>query len=182
MKHFSYIIIVFFCCISNSDAQKSNQRIKYYKTWVRYIDGSLKSKGILYELQDSAIIISNSLVVKNYPDGNYELTKINIQEIDKIRTRRTRNIGRGILVGAVSGIVIGGIIGLIDGDDPPDTWFAMTAGEKAAGGGVILGVFGGVAGGLVGTIRVNFKINGNIHTYRSKKKKLQKYSLKYEKF
>ena len=67
----------------------------------------------------------------------------------------------------------------MDGDDPPDMWFSMSAGEKALGASVFLGGVGAVTGGLIGTIRVNFKINGNIKTYRSRKKKMQKYSLKY---
>lgn len=117
--------------------------------------------------------------MKNYPDGNYEVTKIYIQDIDKIKTCRTKNIGRGVLIGAVSGIAIGGIIGLVSGDDPPNTFMGMTAGEKALGAGVLLRGVCAVTGGLIGTIRINFKINGNIQAYRSQKKKMQKYSLKY---
>ena len=176
--HFSLAIIVISFFINHSYAQENIGRQKFYNTWISFTIDSLKLKGILYELQDSSIVISNSLVVKNYPDGDYELTRIYIREIDKIKTRRTKNTGRGILIGAVSGIAIGGIIGLVDGDDPPG-WFAMTAGEKATFLGVFLGGCGAITGGAIGTIRINFTINGNVQSYRSQKRKMQKYSLKY---
>ncbi len=170
-------IIVISCFINHSYSQENSERQKFYNTWIRFTNDSLKLKGILYELQDSSIVISNSLVVKNYPDGDYELTRIYIQEIAKIKTRREKNTGRGILIGAVSGFAIGGIIGFMEGDDPPG-WFAWTAGEKATIYGTLLGGCGAITGGAIGTIRIKFTINGNVQSYKNQKKKMQKYSLK----
>jgi len=175
------LLVLFFAAFVmtvKSYGQENNKKQKFYNTWISFTNDSLKLKGILYELQDSSIIISNSLLIKNYPDGDFELTKIYIHEIEILKTRRTKNIGRGILIGAVSGIVIGGMIGLIDGDDPP-SMFSWSAGDKATFFGVFLGGIGAVTGGTIGVVRVNFKINGNIQSYKSQKKKMQKYSLKY---
>ena len=58
--------------------------------------------------------------------------------------------GRGARIGALVGLVAGMALGFASGDDDPNGWFAMTAGEKALAGGVLLGGTGGLLGLIVG--------------------------------
>ena len=58
---------------------------------------------------------------------------------------RARAAGRGVLIGAGVGIVVG----LAAGDDEAG-WYRMTAGEKAVGAGVLLGAGFGLLGLLLG--------------------------------
>ena len=179
VKKFVFIIFILINCIQFSYSQDTIRKTKFYHTWINTKKDSIKFQGILYELQDSSILVANSLIVKNYPLGDYKVTKIYISEIDKIKARRTKSVGRGILIGSITGIAVGGIIGLASGDDPTDTWFAMTAGEKALVSGIFVGGIGAVTGLIIGSIRVKFTINGNIQDYNRQKKKMRKYSVRY---
>ena len=179
MKKIVFFIFILIGCIQFIYSQDTKKKIKFYHTWINTKKSSIKFEGILYELQDSSILVANSLIVKNYPFGDYKVTRIYISEIDRIKARRKKSVGRGILIGSISGLAIGGIIGFAAGDDPQDTWFAMTAGQKAITSGIFVGGIGAVTGLIIGSIRVKFTINGNIQDYNRQKKKMQKYSVKY---
>ena len=56
--------------------------------------------------------------------------------------------GRGAWIGALIGLGTGALAGLISGNDDPNTFLAMTAGEKA----LILGTLGGAGGAIIGGI------------------------------
>jgi len=62
-------------------------------------------------------------------------------------------VWRSTLVGFGIGAATGALLGFVSGDDPKEDWFALSAGEKAAGGailgagvGMLVGFFIGVAG------------------------------------
>jgi len=57
----------------------------------------------------------------------------------------------GLVYGFMGGALMGGVLGLASGDDPPG-WFSMTAGEKAGAGVVVFGVLGGVGGLVIGAL------------------------------
>ena len=76
-----------------------------------------------------------------------------------MKARRKGRIGRGVFIGALTGFAIGGLIGLIDGADPPDTFLAYTAEDKAIVLGLPLAVVGAGLGGLLGSIKVTIPLN-----------------------
>lgn len=76
-------------------------------------------------------------------------------EIKRISVSAGReSAGRSMLrkggIGALAGFLGGVILGFADGDDDPRGWFAMSAGEKAAVGGIVLGGVGFLGGSVVG--------------------------------
>jgi hypothetical protein len=62
------------------------------------------------------------------------------------RVGALRGAGLGLAVGAGTGI----LIGLVAGDDEPNSWFYFTAEEKATAYGVVLGASAGLLGGIIG--------------------------------
>lgn len=71
--------------------------------------------------------------------------------------RILRGAAEGLGIGAGIGALGGIVLGLADGDDPPcqdGSWclFHMTAGEKAAAGGIVFGALGGLVGLAAGAI------------------------------
>ena len=63
---------------------------------------------------------------------------------------------RGARIGALAGFIAGVAIGMAAGDDDPDQWFAMTAGEKALYAGTGLGLLGtGIGAGIGAASRVD---------------------------
>ena len=161
-------------------AQDTSVIQKPYRTWFSLNNQPTKAKGVLFEIQDSTISVAKIDMIKHYPVEEIEAANYNVSNIEIIKVRKNNNIGKGILIGTITGIAAGSIIGLISGDDPPDTFLALTAGEKA----LILGTplaFGGAAiGGFVGAIKISIPINGSPDLFNQNKKDLINYSLMKE--
>ena len=155
------------------------KRFKIYKTWVSLNNDPKILKGVLYEIKDSSILVSNSIIKEDYKTGKFELLKIDYQNIDIVKTRVNNSLGLGILKGAVAGFAIGALIGILSGDDNPDEiYFPSTAERKAVVGGIILSLIGGNIGAMVGNIRVKIPINGNIGNFNRNRIRLKKYTIR----
>ena len=183
MKFINVIALIVLCCLNSLNAQDTIQKIKIYRTWVSLNSEPFKIKGVLYEIKDSSILVSSSVVIQDYSTDKFEIVKLHINNIETIKTRRNNNIGRGVLIGAITGFAVGSLIGLISGDDPPcpsGSWicFRYSAGEKALMAGVPLAVGGAGIGALIGSIKVKIPINGSINSYNRNKNKLGEYPIK----
>lgn len=144
MKSFTVIIIVlcFFYSLSAQEdsnkllLSKDRKSFRIYKTWISLNNESKTLIGVLYEIIDSSILVSNSILREDYFTGRFELSKINLNNINFVKTRVKNSVGKGALIGTIAGFVLGGIIGLISGDDDPEKgWFPLTARGKALLGG-----------------------------------------------
>ena len=103
----------------------------------------------------SAITVQTSTGIGYQAEGGGMIDPSAIVRVTDERT--LRGAGEGILIGAGAGAAAGAVLGLADGDDPPcgdSEWcfFHLTAGEKALGGGVLLGGLGAIVGLAVGTV------------------------------
>jgi len=165
MRFFITNVLLVLCCLNALNAQDTIQRNKIYKTWVSLNSEPLKVKGFLFDIKDSSIIVSNSFVIKDFSTEKYRITELYYNNIETIKTRRNNNIGRKILIGTLTGFAVGGLIGLVSGDDPPDTFWPWTAGEKAIIYGSSLAVCGAGIGGGIGIIKVKIPINGSINNF-----------------
>jgi len=181
MKFLNVIALIVLCCLNSLNAQDTVQKITIYRTWVSLKSEPFKTKGVLYEIKDSSILVSNSVMIKDYSTDRFKVANLYITEIETIKTRINNNIGKGVLIGAITGFAVGGLIGLISGDDPPCTgWFCWRyeAEEKALMAGAGLAVVGVGMGALIGSIKVEIPINGSIDSYNRNKNKLREYSIK----
>ena len=87
------------------------------------------------------------------------------------------------LIGALFGVIVGGTIGMMAGDDPPcgtNDWFCspVKAEEKAVIGGISMGLLGAGAGLIIGSIKINIPINRNMGTFKKNRRTLKKYSVR----
>ena len=69
-------------------------------------------------------------------------------------TGRARRTGNGMATGAALGLIVGGVAGLVQGDDNAG-FFQMSAGQKAMVGAVTGAGLGLVIGGIVGATKVS---------------------------
>ena len=153
-----------------------NSNKKMYKTWLTLNSEPFKSKGILYQSKESSILIV-PLVKNRQQISDKTLIEFQIRNVETIKLRRKNKIGRDILVGAVTGLVTGGLMGFASGDDPPG-WFSFSAEQKAAMLGVPLSVFGAGIGAIIGSVKIKIPINGSPEKYRKNKNNLRNYSVK----
>ncbi len=148
------------------------QKRKPHKVWIKQMDNSTVIKGFLYSADDDSVKISKTIAGID----STSVIRVDAERINLIKLRRKGRIGRGIGIGAASGALLGGILGLADGDDEPG-WFSATKEEKAVGGGVLLFIPGAAVGAGVGAIKKKIVIEGNMENYRKKIVELRTYSL-----
>jgi hypothetical protein len=135
---------------------------RVYKTTI-FDDKNQSSFGYLSEIKDSIVMLSPAPITFNsiFADNN-NIRSFNYKDISKVSIRRTGSTGRGILIGALTGLATGIIGGFVEGDDPPEYFFAMTAGEKAIAYGAMGSIAGAGIGAIIGAIvKKKFTIGGN---------------------
>ncbi len=102
------IIILIICWdpfLQPAAAQKKNKR-NIYHAWVILEGSNIVERGYLYELKDSSLVISHKIATE--PDYYPSYREIKIHEIKTLKLRKRGNVGRGILIGSLTGLV-GGI-------------------------------------------------------------------------
>jgi hypothetical protein len=184
MKFLNVIIIIALCYLNSVNAQDTIHQKTIYRTWVTLKSKPFKTKGALYETKDSSILVSNSLAKKDYSNHKFETLKLHIKDIETIKIRKKDNIDRGILLGALTGLIVGSMLAVVNADPPcPQSslfCFRFTAKELAVLYGVPLSLGGAAIGGILGSVKLNFPINGSMEKYNKNKEKLNKYSLRKE--
>lgn len=183
MKKSTVMLLLFTAILWQVQAQDSifvyTPPVKDYITTITSVDpGKLSQPVTIIEVRDSSLLLSPLVSGKDFFPGTLPLSEVFAFEIESIKIHRPNRFIRGALNGALVGFVVGAIAGLADGSDPEGTWFAMTAGEKALMGGVLLGATGGVVGGIVGPmLSVRIPIKGSVDTFTRKKANLARYQL-----
>ncbi len=166
MKHILTPVFLLICLFgfNLSSAQKAKQyEIQTF--------AMTKSKGDLVILQDSSIVLSNTM--KN------SSTELSVEDIHfiNVQTKKSKSFQGaliGILLGAIPGTLIMASASQLEG------WEAVLAGPATVvlGGSVFIG--GAIAGGFIGarlgrSVTVNIPINGNQKLYEKQKLQLQSY-------
>ncbi|MEJ6614823.1 MAG: hypothetical protein QNK64_11065 [Saprospiraceae bacterium] len=78
------------------------------------------------------------------------------------------------MFGAMTGFVVGALIGSPSGDDSSASLYSLTAQEKIWYRGIALTVLNALIGGIVSAAKVKIPINGNQKNYKHQRDKLQK--------
>ena len=134
------------------------------------MNGSTKEiKGALYQLKDTSIVISHSVVYWDYRYGNYSTAEVGIIDIQGIKIKSKKRVSNAELIGAASGFVVGWI-----------SWVQGTELPFSSGiwGGMLGAPFGLLAGHIVGSsIKIKIPINGKMDNYNATKEKLRGYSI-----
>ncbi|MEL7159541.1 MAG: hypothetical protein AAFN92_02185 [Bacteroidota bacterium] len=117
----------------------SQQWGKPQRMWLELADGT-KIQGEYHHLTDEYLYYT--------PPGGASVTvdplRVSLTEVADLRLRKKGAPGNRILLGTLIPAVIGGLIGLAQGDDPPG-FLSFTAAEKMVG----LGITGGLVGLVV---------------------------------
>jgi hypothetical protein len=82
---------------------------KFYRTWIVPEQGRKTISGVLYEIGDSSVLVSNSPRRQDYYNTNFFVNELDVKNIKEIKVRR-QGKGFAILAGAISGMVVGGFI------------------------------------------------------------------------
>lgn len=176
------IACLFIFCLHNYVEAQSPLQVKSVpaKSEITLYSSPDHVTGALFQLKDSSILVSSSLVKLDYEAGNYEVSELYINDINLISTKKRGRSLQGLLIGGAIGIGTGAAIGLISGDDTGYLMFNLTAEQKAFMGGIGLGAIGALTGAIVGSLKIKIPINGSMDNYYQSKKKLGKSTVRYE--
>ncbi len=176
----SNIFLLCIHCILYAQDSLSNKGVQP-RYWIKLYVDSPRISTRLFEVKDSALIISKTSRLSDYYNGNFEVSELNISHIKSVRYLNTNNVMAGMTLGGVAGIIAGFILGAQE-EDSPASWFGSgrTAESKAAED-IFTGAIIGVGlGALVGSFKIKIPINGNPINYSKYKTHLEKQSVKYK--
>ena len=165
--HLTICIVV--CFTSVLEAQTDiGKKVKLYDTWITVKNNAYPARGVLYEIKDSSIILSNSRVIRDYPTNNFALAEINFSNINYVNTRRTGKVTRGAIIGGtIFGIVTTAAIISMDEDIPAYYYITLGTTFALAGSGI---------GAIIGSIKSINPINGDIANFVKVRPRLEKLS------
>lgn len=165
-----FLIGLAICCFLLAGAQgNETKKVRAYKTWIKLNNGHQRAKGILYEISDSSVFVSES--VYNSIHQEYRFS-----DIDLMKVRRGNSVLSGSIIGTGMGIVTGIIA---------RSAFVGDAGVFTGVFNVLFGItYGAVGAGLgafAGTIKDRIPIKGSFENFEKYRGNLMDYSYKYEK-
>lgn len=173
MKMQFVLILLMFCSlVIKLTGQNSTPKSKY-KIDLVLIGKVDLIRGDLIELKDSTIIFRN--------DNRREvLQEVRISDIQYIKVARKKNLGKGILIGAATGLVVGGLIGsAIPNRNSTTIPGQIDKSSNSAGAITLCTILGTVIGAIAGSAKKTLPIYGNMYWYQKYKQNLDKYSVPY---
>jgi hypothetical protein len=158
----------FLCCILLLAAEfavgqnDSSLRKRIFKISIAD-SGVEKAKGYLFDITDSSLKVGRwPIAFRNDAQTREIYKEVNYKQLSQITLKRSHGAGRGAWKGAVVGVLIGVAAGFIEGDDPEESWFYFSAGDKAVIYGALGAGVGTGIGALIGAlIKKRFVIGGN---------------------
>jgi len=165
MRTIILIAVVIFCLASPAAAQKDSvSKKKIYKTWLLLNRDQGKIKGILYDIKDSSILLSDSKYPADYRKGNFKVYEYQVSSINTIKIRRMRNINKGALLGMAAGFVAGVVTGALLSEG--NTGAALWAGSWGLG-------LGAAVGAAIGSVKISIPVHGDHAKFTRNLKKLK---------
>jgi len=151
--------------------KKIKQKHKTFITWLTLKNSPNTLKGCLYQVNDSSLSFVLGATIKQGKKTDLETSLIYVNQIEIIEMRNKYSIRKGVVIGLISGIATGILIGLQKGD-----YFERII--RGGAYGILFGIIGVSAGALVGSIKVTIPIRGHQTDYEYHRKKLKRYSVK----
>lgn len=176
MKSFKLTILILLCCLTSILAQKDYKKIKIYKAWVTFNNEPVVVRGVLYEVKDSSIIVTNSVFKEDYKINNFTKTELFYKDIKKISISRKNRFLRSIVKGTVICFVFGALLGLSTSSNSEDAFFSRE--ESTLLGGVLFAIPGMIIGAVAGVGKSSVPISGDFQNFNLNRYKLTKYSIK----
>ena len=163
MKQFILFFFLTTVFIAHGRAQDSTPVHHIYHAKLTLLNAE-EVKGYLAEISDSALFISSMPRALHSTAGSYRLTqKLDYKNIGELRIQRKGAMVKSILIGAVTGLVAGLIIGAVTYTPPQnyaEEMFNPSKGAVIAAAGLTFAAIGTGVGALIGSHHDKYLING----------------------
>ncbi|OFX52967.1 MAG: hypothetical protein A2066_20735 [Bacteroidetes bacterium GWB2_41_8] len=168
MKKISLIGMAICCFLLAGAQENDNKRAAIFKTWIKLNNSPQIVKGVLYEIGDSSIFVSESV-------SNPTLHEYRFNDIDLMKVRRGNSVKRGVYNGAGIGFVSGIIASFSFVGDA-----SVLTGPLYLMLGMTYGAIGSGVGALAGTIKDRIPIKSSYENFEKYRGNIQDYSYKKE--
>lgn len=129
------------------------------------------SLGYLQAISDSSLAI-NSEPIRYGVSSDGRLISYN--DIDRLTIHPKGSVGRGVLFGALGGIVIGGIVGAITYTPCKNCFLDFGVGFSIIGDGIIGVLPCGIIGSLIGSKKHQYTVNRNKKDFNNMRSQMMK--------
>ena len=193
MKALIAITIFGLCIVQTSLAQTASQEKRdSYRAWITTYEALRSRVGVLYEIQDSSLIMSNLTDNQKKSPVKLDMSKIDVRSIDVVKVRKNGTVGRGILYGALAGLAVGVGLDLIFAS----TWKTpeesndlvvklintTTTPARVIGNSILVGIgcvgVGIGVGAVIGSAKIAIPIHGSQEQFDRNRSLLRNYSVK----
>ena len=146
----------------------TNVNNRTYRSWIKLEYKNVVTEGILHHVNDSSVQI---LRISHFQPHNIKgnLTTISVSSIEKIMVRRKGSIGKGMLIGGLTGSIIGVFVSMSVANHNDKSPGIYVYPIMITGCGIGLGA-------MFGSIKIKISINGNQDNFNYHKQELTKYS------
>ncbi len=176
MKQFTLFLFLTTVFIDRCQAQDSTRVHHIYLAKITLLTAA-EVKGYLAEISDSALFISSMPRALHSTATSYKFTqKFDYRNIGEVRIQPKGTMGKSILIGAVTGLVAGLIIGAISYTPPQndaEELFNPPKGAVIAAAGLTFAAIGTGVGALIGSHHDKYLINGEWKNLQEIKEKYQ---------
>ena len=156
---------------SKSSAQTPADK-KLYRIWVKQTNSNVRIKGLLYDIKDSALLVTPKMSRESLAMGNFQSFEIKYDHINYVKLRKKGNPGKWFGLGFLAGFTTGVIRGFIAGDDPPcnQTYYyigsygiksacnSRSGMDKAMSYGISYALLGGIVGSVIGAFKLKIPL------------------------
>jgi hypothetical protein len=150
---------------------------KIYKTWISIRGEQNERTGAMFEINDSSITLSNSLNKQDYHQGKFDVSIVDVRNIDIVKIRHKNKIWNGLLVGGITGAVIGGTFGMVgtsaSGQIPNLSGYSIAAASIIGAG------IGMLIGAAIGSQKTKVRLRGDQQEFNRNKRNLNEYAITY---
>lgn len=179
LVRFVIVTVMMTLCTFSTWAQQVKNKARIYRVHLMTVGERKPVKGVIYELRDSSLLLSNSSYRKDIEKSRMTLSEWRYSQIESIEIRRIEKTTGSVILGASIGLVFGGIIGLSQRDDEAGSGInilPLTRGQKATFIGLPLGFLGGILGDIAGVKKKSFIVGGRFDQFQISKEGLREYS------
>lgn len=170
-SYYTLLVLVLVLSLNMSVFSQDTSFVAKKITMITTVKAEKNTRAYLAGITDSSVILSDARIRYSELPSKTSLNTMKFDEIKEVRFKRKGSVGRGVLIGGISGFISGALAGLIIGDDkvlpPSEDPFRVSAilytsaGEKALGLGVTGMMLGSITGALIGALSTKRFVIGN---------------------
>lgn len=179
MTNFVCLVSTFLAIISSgTNAFSQNDKgSQLYKTWIKIRNNQSNELGYLYQVKDSSLIITNGFKMTTISNVEGQLNELFYADINALKVQKKGSVGRGAGKGALIGLGVGVVGGLIAYGMQGSGSISFSSGEYILAMSIISVPLGTLIGTAAGGSKRKIPIQQNPKYFKQNRSLLREYAI-----